>query len=71
MDDSSPDDESGVARGDVTRAEVSDDLNRCVFLMSLGVLRARRIGSDDDLVCDCCACIKFGSSRTIAVFRYL
>jgi hypothetical protein len=38
MEDSSPDDESGVARGDVTRAEVSDDLNRCVFLMSLGVL---------------------------------
>jgi hypothetical protein len=38
MGDSSPDEESGVARGEGTRVEVSDELSGCRFLMSRGVL---------------------------------
>jgi hypothetical protein len=38
MGDSSPEEQSGVARGEATRAEVSVDLNGCSFLMSRGVL---------------------------------
>ena len=60
--DSSPEDESVVGRGEVSRAEVSAGRSGRIVLTSRGALRARRIGTEGEcprpVICsDCCAFI--------------